>query len=241
MRKPKMILFDYGQTLMVERNFNALDGNRAVLERAADTNGIMAEEVAALSAELTAEYRELGHTNCFEIHVHSLQRYLYEYLGITLGMSMLKTEELFWDAAAPAVPAEGIMELLELLRHMKIQTGVISNISFSGEALRGRIHRAFPEHSFSFILASSEYVFRKPSPRIFELALHKAHLSASDVWYCGDNPSCDIEGAAACGIFPVWYTGNLLHPFDPPTVPCLTISHWKELLDILAQMNENAD
>jgi len=40
---------------------------------------------------------------------------------------------------------------------------------------------------------------------IFELALHKANLQPSDVWYCGDNIKADVYGARNAGIFPVFY------------------------------------
>lgn len=234
-----MVLFDYGQTLMVEHNFNALDGDRAVLARAADPNGVTAEELAAFSAELTAEYRQYGPEGekhyRFEVHGHPFQRYLYEYLGIDLGMGMLETEEIFWDAAAPGRPADGMPELLAFLRAHGIRTGVVSNISFSGEALERRLMRGFPEHRFDFILASSEYVFRKPGRRIFELALRKAGLPPEKVWHCGDNPYCDVEGAYAAGIFPVWYTGNLLRARREPTVPCLEVTRWEQLLEILRE------
>jgi putative hydrolase of the HAD superfamily len=33
MKKPKMILFDYGQTLMDEKNFDGVTGTKAVLNR----------------------------------------------------------------------------------------------------------------------------------------------------------------------------------------------------------------
>ena len=45
----------------------------------------------------------------------------------------------------------------------------------------------------SMMWISCEYVFRKPNPLLFELALKKAGLPASDVWFCGDNMTARID------------------------------------------------
>lgn len=83
-----------------------------------------------------------------------------------------------------------------------IRTGVISNLLWSGEALR------------------------------------KAGLPASEVWYCGDNPEKDIEGASAVGIFPVHYDNDIEKSRDriaeiKPKCEHLYIKEWNELIRIL--------
>lgn len=39
-----------------------------------------------------------------------------------------------------------------------------------------------PEFSFEFILTSGDYIFGKPHPQIFKMALHKTGLEAERVW-----------------------------------------------------------
>ena len=46
---------------------------------------------------------------------------------------------------------------------------------------------ALASNKFESIIASSDYMFRKPNPMLFELALKKAGLNAGDVWFCGNN------------------------------------------------------
>ena len=58
-------------------------------------------------------------------------------------------------------------------------------------------------------MTSSDYLVRKPNPLLFEIALQKAGLCGEEVWYCGDNPKADIEGAAQVGIYPIWYDNDL--------------------------------
>ena len=120
-----------------------------------------------------------------------------------------------------------------------IRSGVISNIGFSGHALKNRINRLLPDNRFEFIIASSEYMVRKPNPLIFRLALSKANLSADEVCYCGDNTENDVMGAYGAGIFPVWYHSLIQNDWRDETLDkkpeCehLYINDWLELIDVL--------
>lgn len=42
-----------------------------------------------------------------------------------------------------------------------------------------------------------------------ENSIKKAGLPPEKVWFCGDNPKADVEGAAKAGFFPVWYDNDL--------------------------------
>lgn len=239
MRKPKMIIFDYGQTLINEKSFDGLRGTEAVLREATNNpNNIKAEEIRNLADELNREMGRYGINSdklyTFEIHQYSFQNYLYEYFGIEITKSPEEVEHIFQEAAFCMEPTHNIEDFLQYLNDKGIRTGVISNISFSGSLLSNRINKYIPNHKFEFILASSEYAFRKPHKRIYELALRKARLDAADVWYCGDNAFCDVDGAASCGIFPIWYKGAI-HKSNKavPQKRCIEICDWDELMGIL--------
>ncbi len=125
---------------------------------------------------------------------------------------------------------------MDYLFSKNIRTGVISNISFSGEALIKRISEWLPNNQFEFILATSEYIFRKPHKRIFELALRKSNLSADEVWYCGDNAICDVDGAKNAGLTPIWYKGALNNHRNSPQEKCIVINDWFDLIEILERI-----
>ncbi len=239
MNKPKMIMFDYGQTLISEGVFNGEAGTKAVLKHAIrNPHQISARDLQEFAKTLN---REIGRydpdvrkATHIEVHNHIFQKYLYEYYDIEIGLSPEEMEKVFWDNAAEGTLTKNIERLLLYLKEQKIRTAVISNISFSGKALEERINTLLPENEFEFILATSEYVFRKPHNRIFELALRKAKLKPNEVWYCGDNAYYDVEGALNMGIFPVWYRGALQeHNKQVPGEGCLTISDWEELMDYI--------
>ncbi len=243
MNKPKMILFDYGQTLLHEEKFDGIAGTKAVLRCCTENPlGITAEEIQALANELNKDIGrfnpETQHLALIEVHNHPFQNYLYDYFKIKILVSPLELERVFWDNAAHAKPTDGISDLLLSLKELDIRTGVISNIGFSGVALANRINEFLPENSFEFIIASSEYVFRKPSKHIFNIALKKSGLEAKDVWYCGDNIKCDIEGAYNCSITPVWYKGAIEEKSGHVPYGCIEIYRWIELLEYLLNNGE---
>ncbi len=241
MNKPKMIMFDYGQTLIREAKFDGVRGTEAVLEHAVRNKyNKSAKEVQAYADELN---KEIGRFDRTKIHLfqhevpnHMFTKYLYESLGIEIALSSQEIDEVFWNAAAPGTPTDGITEFLTYLKQNDIRTAVISNISFCAQAVTNRINTCIPNNKFEFILATSDYLFRKPNRHIFDLALEKAELEAGDVWYVGDQYKCDVVGARNAGMFPVWYIGATDIKNDA-TEDVLTVKGWKELIDYLNDMS----
>lgn len=234
MKTPQMILFDYGQTLVAEQKFDGVKGTEAVLQYAAKNKyHLSAEQVQARADEMN---REFGRFDPKKRHLHQIEipntmfvPYLYESLGIEIALSNSEIDRIFWDAAAPGAPTEGIKAFLDYLKGRQIRTGVISNISFAPSVVAERINGLLPENDFEFILTSSNYIFRKPHKRLFELALEKAGLGPEEVWYIGDQYECDIKGSLTAGLFPVWYTGAMDLPYTEDK-SILTIAVWDELI-----------
>lgn len=256
-----MILFDYGQTLIDEAPFDGVKGTEAVLQYCTENKYHLTAE--QIQREANAINHELGRFDPARRHLFQVEApnymftsYLYESLGIKLSLTSEQVDQGFWDAAAPGKPTEGVTAFLEYLVQKGIRTGVISNISFCGRVVEQRIRGLFPEHPFEFILATSEYLFRKPNKRIFWLALEKAglgpgpqlllgqddkmsqepgqspELCPGDVWYIGDQYECDIVGAAGAGLFPIWYTGAMDMPYTPHE-GVLTVGSWEEVRALL--------
>ena len=239
MQRPKMIMFDYGQTLISESRFDGEKGCRAVLKYAKqnpyNVSGKEIQEFAKILNKEIGRYDPDVHVSQqIEVHNHIFQNFLYEYFDLKIELSPQELEKIFWDNASTKKTTKNIEVLLQYLQEKGIRSAVISNISYSGKALEEQICSLLPEHHFDFILATSEYVFRKPHNLIFELALRKAKIDARDGWYCGDNAYFDIEGAFKAGIFPVWYRGAIEEDNKlTPSVECLTVNDWTEIIDLL--------
>lgn len=242
MKKPKMVLFDYGHTLLYEPEYNFSRGEEAVFEYITENpHNITPEQSNDFASKLFADFdraRQLG----FEIHEWQALRTQYERLGLKFSLPMEELETVMWDAVSVGERMPNVAEMLAYLKGQGIRTGVISNIGWSGLALTRRINRLLPENEFEFIIASSEYAVRKPNPLLFEIALEKAGLDASEVWYCGDNIKADVLGSHGVGIFPVLYTCDSVEKsawtanqdanpkFD---FEFLHIHDWNEIVNIL--------
>ena len=235
--RPKMVLFDYGGTILREPDVDFLRGERAVFEHVvSNPRRLTPEELSRFENQIFRAWqplREAGYEPC-ELQ---LLRFKYEYNEIELDVSLEEAENILWDGACPRTDAcrtPHIVETLEALRRLGIRSGVISNIGWSAEALRRRIDLLLPGNSFEFVIASSAYGVRKPDPRLFGLALRKARLPAEQVWFCGDTFETDVVGAASAGILPVLYdTKNSGRTEDAPEH--LTVSDWRQLVDLIEQ------
>lgn len=237
LRKPRLILFDYGETLIHESPFDGLAGTRAVMAHAAvNRHGVTPEQV---QAEADVINRELGRADRSKRHLFQVeapnsmfQNYLYRSMGVEIALSPEEMDRVFWDAAAPGVPTDGIEDFLNFLTGEGIRTAVLSNMSYSGNILRERIGRLLPGNHFERITATSEILFRKPNRRAFGWMLEQAQVLPEDAWYIGDSYTCDVEGALGAGLFPVWYLGAR-RPQEDLQDDVLTVTRWAELAEMM--------
>ena len=205
MKKPEMILFDYGHTLCYEGGFDCQKGMEVLIANAAENPlGVTPEELRKKNDEMYAYLDKNIFPHNIEMHHHIYFRTLFDSFGLKFNKPFEELEEIYWDAAAPPSPMPGAEEIIDFLNKHNIRTGIISNMSFSGAALTKRINKLLPENNFEFILASSEYGWRKPEKFMFEAAIAKAALPAESIWFCGDNTQADIVGAHSVGMLPVW-------------------------------------
>lgn len=239
MRKPAMILFDYGHTLCYEPVQDYLKGWRAAMEHAVENpRGLTAEFVHEYSCEVYAGlFRQLRPLE-LETDGLKLDECIFDALGLRFDLPMPELEYVRWCATEPIYPMEGIEGFLALCAQLGIRTGVISNLSFSGGTLVRRINECLPFHRFEFIVASSECVFRKPSEHIFKRALGLAGLAAEDCWFVGDDVECDVEGAARSGLWPVWFRYPVKCSYKPeaphpPRCAHTLVTSWAELGEVL--------
>ncbi|MCH5185224.1 MAG: HAD family hydrolase [Oscillospiraceae bacterium] len=233
MNKPDIIFFDYGQTLVGESPYDHKKGFEAVLKHAvSNPDGTDAGNIADLYLSLRKKIWDGNNAN-LEVHSHFLMRYITEYYNIGFDCDYDEIEQIFWDNAVEFRLQDGITELLDLLYEKNIRTAVISNIDYSENTLKRVIDRFLPRHHFEFIIASSEYIFRKPDKEIFELAIKKANLkNAENAWFIGNDEYYDAEGAAKNGFSAFWYTGSEFYtPKREPECEHTHIKHWNELID----------
>ncbi|MBR5114328.1 MAG: HAD family hydrolase [Oscillospiraceae bacterium] len=246
MKYPKMIIFDYGHTLLWEPGWDPERGDRALFEHITRNPGGYSLEEIRKQAEIIfndtrMSLRELG----IEMSARTRDKVLYELLGIELSLTPLEMETVFWDGASPGDVMPGAAEMLDFINSKGIRSAVISNLTFSGEALKRRLDRLLPRNRFEFVMTSSDYMFRKPSKVLFDTAVRKSGLTPGEIWYCGDQPRKDVGGPHGAGIFPVWYdNGSIPGPgreiiadYAPP-FEFLHIREWRGMTDVLETLEK---
>lgn len=237
MQKPKIVFFDYGQTLIDETSFELVKGVKAILETAVkNPKNVSPKEIAdffvGMLQDVNMPTKNFEGMQYIEVPDPLMQDYLFSYFGLCPIRSSQEIEWLFWNNTKEAKPSPGITDFLAFLEGNGIRTGVISNTPITKEIIARSLQKLIPGNSFDPIITSSETIFRKPHPRIFQYALRRAGLSATEAFHCGDNPMCDVEGASAAGIFPVWYKGCCTFTNNvQPGCRHLTVQNWKELQD----------
>jgi HAD superfamily hydrolase (TIGR01549 family) len=75
------------------------------------------------------------------------------------------------------------------------------------------------EEYFDFILTSAACSYRKPHPRIFELALAHWGYLPDEIAMVGDRLDADIGGARPLGIYTIWIKRRAKRLDPPPATP----------------------
>lgn len=238
MSRPKILFFDLGDTIITSRNgepFHYEDGFGAVLERATANPhrimpGTLAEEYLAYEEERRVRTPGGILDLTMEIPFSTALRHLCGRHGITLGIPWEEAAEIYWRHRTRYDPCEGVGELFRFLGKRGIRAAMITNNMFQDTIIRRRLDEIAPDVRFEFILSSADVASAKPDPRLFRIALETAGVAPGDAWHAGDSVSNDVMGAAAAGIFPVWYTRYVSGRHAvPPEIPYLRAESWRDL------------
>jgi HAD superfamily hydrolase (TIGR01549 family) len=100
---------------------------------------------------------------------------------------------------------EDTLDTLQKLETDGYRMGLISNAG-DDEDVQQLARRFEISQYFDFILTSAACSYRKPHPRIFEIALSNWYFLPSEAVMVGDNLDADIRGAKTAGLYAIWLT-----------------------------------
>lgn len=189
--KPKIIFFDWGNTLVVnvkDELHNQDYGFKAVLAKAIRndeniTTAKLVDEYYEYKKELQIDTRQGALNLSIEIPFSITLRYLLEKHGILLGISYLEAAELFWKHFNLYKACDGVRDFLKFLNEQNIRTAIITNNLFQDIIIKRRLDEILPDNNMEFIISSADYVFSKPKQHLFNIALQKAGNSAGEAWH----------------------------------------------------------
>ena len=206
----RAVIFDFGGTLMYGRQ---------------DWGPIVAQADDALTSYLRAQGMELNITTFplqfrkrLEKYFKQREKDLLETTYTSVLREMLKEkgydevpdkiirnalDALFAVTQTNWVLEEDAIPTLRKLESNGYRMGIISNAG-DDQDVQQLARRFGISHYFDFILTSAACSYRKPHPRIFELALSNWYLLPSEAVIVGDNLDADITGAQRVGLYGVW-------------------------------------
>lgn len=240
--KPRIIFFDWGNTLVVsmknginnqERGFEAVLAT-AVRNDENITPARLIEEYHEYKKELHMDTRQAVLELSVEIPFSVTLRYLMEKHNISLSISYLEAAELFWKHCNLYRSCDGVQDFLKFLKEKNIRTAIITNNLFQDAIIQRRLDEVLPDNNMEFIISSADYGICKPKQYLFNIALQKAEISAGDAWHIGDDVICDLQGASGTGIYPVWYKPYYCeHDLPPEGMIYTKAENWQDIKDIL--------
>ena len=206
MTSPEVVFFDVGGTLMF-----ADPPVPDVFARVARRLGhnITVRDVEPCMADVDAYYQSeyLRDGDFWCVHERAVQIWLdmyammADYCGMTEGVDELTRAVYDEYLLAECWSFFGDVEAcLKGLKRRGFRLGVISNWDAT---LEGLIRKKGMLPYFDEVIASAAVGCRKPHAAIFEIALERMGVQASQAVHVGDLPEADGEGAAKAGLRPV--------------------------------------
>jgi putative hydrolase of the HAD superfamily len=203
--KVRAVLFDLDDTL-----FDHTGCARAALLGVRDAHECFARFDAGDIEEAHARILEALHlevmTGRRDLDAARIERFrrLYAWAGIDADDDLavraaLTYKQGYIDARAPV---RGAAPLLAAVRRRAAVVVVSNNLLAEQQEKLAHCGLA---REVDVLVVSGETGMAKPDPRIFEIALERARVSAAEAVMVGDSWANDVEGARAAGIRAIWF------------------------------------
>jgi HAD superfamily hydrolase (TIGR01509 family) len=113
-----------------------------------------------------------------------------------------------------------VSPMLRQLRDSGVELGIVSNTLVPSHCLDAHLAAEGLLEYFPIRIYSSQVRYRKPHPRIFEIALNLMGVPAARTLFIGDLLKADIKGAKRAGMHTVWKPARRhLHNGIVPPLP----------------------
>jgi putative hydrolase of the HAD superfamily len=206
----RAVIFDLGGTLMYERS------SWAAITAQADealTNYLREEGMELNLSTFPREFRKRL-DNYFRKREKDLLETTYSFVlrdvltdkgygDVPENTIRTALDRLFAITQTNWVLEEDTLPTLKKLEEDGYRLGLISNAG-DDQDVQQLARRFGIDQFFDFILTSAACSYRKPHPRIFELALSNWYFLPAEAVMVGDNLDADIRGAQNAGLYAIW-------------------------------------
>ncbi len=243
----RAVIFDLGHTLMYSPQ--AWEPVQARADQAL-AESLRAQGIEISVNEFTAEFRtrlQAYYTeraqSLFETTYFSVVRELLEEKGfVRLPHRIIRSalDALFAITQSNWLLESDALPTLRALEASGYRLGLLSNAG-DDQDVHQLVERFGIEPYFDFILTSASCSYRKPHPRIFQLALAHWNFPTAEVAMVGDTLSADIEGAQRLGLYTIWISRRARPTVEEMNriVPDATVASLAEIPPLLNQLSQN--
>ena len=130
-----------------------------------------------------------------------------ELLGKNSFNHILQMYDVYWNSFIDNMqPYDGAIDFLRGLKAAGVKISVCTDMT--AHVQYRKLAALKLDRYVDFMVTSEETGYEKPAPIMFEFALKKMHVAASEAAYFGDALDRDIRGAANVGIDPYWFVAD---------------------------------
>jgi len=143
-------------------------------------------------------------------------------LGMSLSPGQFETLAAIWYKPVHllATTDPGVLPMLRYLHASGTKLAIVSNTLVPGHCLDQHLEQEGLLEFFPVRIYSSHVRYRKPHPRIFEMALDLVGVPANRALFIGDLLKTDIAGAKNAGMRTIWKPARkMLHKTPRPAAP----------------------
>jgi FMN phosphatase YigB (HAD superfamily) len=149
---PAAVLFDVGDTLLVEERFDLEAGIAAAVGQSATVPAL----ANAFRVDLALSHRSQ--------HELSLAAWLQQHVPALATESVDSLEGRVWPAVVSLAPAPGALAVLTRLASDGVRMAAVSNAAFSSRCLSRELERLRFGPYLAFVISSADVGRRKPQP-----------------------------------------------------------------------------
>jgi putative hydrolase of the HAD superfamily len=201
--KRKVFVFDFWDTL-IKYDYDGLKANQAILTLAISnprkiTAQQLVDAVKKTFIEIRAESKQL------EVKFADVHKLVHEMLDLKFSVTYEEIENIFINNAYSLTEHAHASTLLKYLVENDYRIALLSNTTLRHSTIKGILAKAFPAIKFEPLIVSSDVVFKKPHPKIYQLMLKKLNILPQLVYFVGDNIEYDVIGPTIAGMFAFYY------------------------------------
>ena len=199
----KAILFDFGDTLVSFEGFD-YEASLTALHQALVENGIVVpyEKFKKTYFKVRNQLYREGDSSFKEFSFRVRVSRVLNEQGFDLNPidpEITSSVDAFMRPLMKSLKLEKHVPMVLRELKKKYRLGLVSNFAYP-PAIKKTLRKFRLSKFFDAIVISGDIGWRKPSPKIFEKALKKLHVSASETVFVGDAPFQDIAGAKRVGM-----------------------------------------